>query len=472
MIIDKKDIAWNYAGIFFRLGVNVIIMPLILAYLTEEEIGLWYIFASVGNIVILFDFGFAATLARNIAYCWSGAEKLVADGVVFLEYDSLPNIKLLKTVLFTCRIIYLLISSIALLILLFFGTPYISKITNVHYNDGYIWSWICYCIGVFFNLYYGYFTSFLKGIGAIAENNKAIVISKLIQVFISYILLKMGGGLFAISLAFLISGLGLQIISKKLFFGYEQIGEKLKKVSSKISIDEVREIFRTVWYNAWRDGLVSLSNYMMTQVTTLICSLKLSLQATGQYGLCLQIITLLANVAMSLYGTYQPMLQQYHLQNNKEGSRKILSLSVAAYWIVFVSGILACIIIGIPFIQIIKPGYVLDKKIFLAMAIYALLYNNHSLFSSYISNTNSVPYTKAYCVSAFFTVLISSLLLYLTDLGIWGVILAEVFVNLLYNNWKWPKLVLDELHISFNSLLILGISNLKALLIATIKKRK
>ena len=73
---------------------------------------------------------------------------------------------------------------------------------------------------------------------------------------------------------------------------------------------------------------------------------------------------------------------------------------------------------------------------------------------------------------AFFTVLISSLLLYLTDLGIWGVILAEVFVNLLYNNWKWPKLVLDELHISFNSLLILGISNLKALLIATIKKRK
>ena len=62
--------------------------------------------------------------------------------------------------------------------------------------------------------------------------------------------------------------------------------------------------------------------------------------------------------------------------------------------------------------------------------------------------------------------------MYLTDLGIWGVILAEVFVNLLYNNWKWPKLVLDELHISFNSLLILGISNLKALLIATIKKRK
>ena len=51
--------------------------------------------------------------------------------------------------------------------------------------------WICYCIGVFLIFIMDILLLF-KGIGAIAENNKAIVISKLIQVFISYILLKMG----------------------------------------------------------------------------------------------------------------------------------------------------------------------------------------------------------------------------------------------------------------------------------------
>lgn len=461
MNINKKDIIWNYLGIFCRLGINIIIMPLILAFLTEDEIGLWYVFSSVGNIAVLFDFGFAATLARNVAYCWSGAERLVAENVVFANSNRHPNIILMKKVMLTCRMIYLVISTLAMIVLLFVGTPYIYYITKNQLNYQYILAWLVYSLGVFLNLYYGYFTSFLKGVGAVAENNKAIVLSKLVQIISSVVLLANGGGLLAVSTAFLLSGIILRIASKRMFLRYEDIGNQLKTVKETIKTNEIIENFKIIWHNAWRDGLVSLSNYMMTQVTTLICSLRLSLEVTGQYGLCLQIVTLLANISMSLYGTYQPVLQQCYLQKNEEKSKRILSLVILVYWFLYLSGFAAILVLGIPIIYRIKPGYDINSWMLCAMAAYTLLYNNHSLFTSYISNTNRVPYVKAYCISAIFTVVTSTFFLYFTSLGIWGLILAEIAVNLFYNNWKWPHKVLKELHISYYMFFKMGINETK-----------
>ncbi len=465
MNIDKKDVIWNYLGIFCRLGINLFIMPMILAYLTEDEIGLWYVFTSVGNIVVLFDFGFAATLARNVAYCWSGAKILKSVDVDFENNNQQPNLVLMNKVLLTCRMIYLVISLIAIIVLMTAGTFYMHYVTRGIMGKKYMLSWIIYSLGVFLNLYYGYFTSFLKGVGAIAENNKAIVISKILQIMSSYIFLNLNSGLLGLSMAFLISGIGLRISSKILFYRYENIGKRLETLHIKITIKELFENFKIIWHNAWRDGFVSLSNYMMTQITTLICSLKLSLSVTGQYGLCLQIITLLANISMSLYGTYQPAMQQYYIQNNKEKSKRVLSMTVVAYWIIYILGYVSIIIAGIPIINIIKPNYSIDIYLLSFMALYALLYNNHGLFASYISNTNRVPYVKAYSVSAIFCIMLSMFFLYQTPLGIWGLIIAEISVNLFYNNWKWPHMVLKELDITSCHFLKLGIEGDKRLLL-------
>lgn len=471
MNVSKQDVLWNYFGIFCRLGINVIIMPMILAYLTADEIGLWYIFASVGNIVILFDFGFAATLARNVAYCWSGATVLKAVDVAFEDNSQEPNLFLMNKVLITCKAIYFVISLLAIFILLTAGTFYMRFITHGLLEKQYMLSWFIYSLGVFLNLYYGYFTSFLKGVGAIAENNKAIVISKVLQIICSYILLKLDGGLLAVSIAFLISGIGLRISSKKFFYNYDNIGKRLEHFQFKIVPSELMENFRIIWHNAWRDGLVSLSNYMMTQVTTLICSLKLSLSVTGQYGLCLQIITLLANISMSLYGTYQPVMQQCFLQKNKERGRRILSLAIIVYWVIFIIGYICILLIGIPIIHLIKPSYDINIPLLSAIAVYTLLYNNHGLFTSYISNTNRVPYVKAYCISAIFSIILAILLLYFTPMGIWGLIAAEIGVNLTYNNWKWPKTVLDELNITVYGLFVLGLQEGKVFILKMVHPR-
>ena len=53
--IGKSDVIWSYIGNFFRVAANIILLPVVLKMLTDDELGIWYVFGSVSQIVILLD---------------------------------------------------------------------------------------------------------------------------------------------------------------------------------------------------------------------------------------------------------------------------------------------------------------------------------------------------------------------------------------------------------------------------------
>src|SRR5699024_3097617 len=80
MNIGKKDVVWGYISLILIQGINVILLPFILVFLSNKELGLWYTFTSLYGLAMLIDFGFQATISRNISYIWSGAENIQARG--------------------------------------------------------------------------------------------------------------------------------------------------------------------------------------------------------------------------------------------------------------------------------------------------------------------------------------------------------------------------------------------------------
>lgn len=54
----------------------MILLPVVLHFLPSDELGLWYVFLSIGTFVSLFDFGFTPQMARQITYSFSGALSL------------------------------------------------------------------------------------------------------------------------------------------------------------------------------------------------------------------------------------------------------------------------------------------------------------------------------------------------------------------------------------------------------------
>ena len=458
--ISKRDVVWSYASVIMTLGVNIFLLPLIMNKLSDDELGLWYTFLAVGNIALLFDFGFKPTIARNITYVWCGATDLKKEGVVTEERKQNTDYELLKSVMQACKRIYLFVGILATFFLLTIGSVYIWYVTRNILSENYIIAWIIYVIAILLNIYFSYYNAFLSGVGAIAEMNISNVVARIVQLLVSFVMLILGYGIISVSIAYLLYGVFFRFVSKRLFWKYEGLGINLKKYYVKTTKTEIFNLFQTIWHNAWRDGLVSFANYLTSQIGTLLCSLFLSLSDTATYGLTLQLVGAIASIATTFYSAYQPKLQANSLEFDKTETKKLLSLALVTYYVIYILGIAALVVVGVPLLKIIKSDTEIRMDVLIVYSIYMFLYKNHILFASYIAGTNRVPYVKAFLVSGVIMTFFLIVLLETTSMGMWALIVSPLLTELCYDNWKWPKFVLDEMELSLKEFVVNGIKNI------------
>ena len=157
------------------------------------------------------------------------------------------------------------------------GTGYIEYICRDVDGNTPLIAWGLYLIAIFLNLYYGYFNSFLRGIGAIAQVNLATVTGRIIQIVATVTLLIAGYGIVGTGIAYLLYGLVFRILSKRSFYNYKGLGKALKKTEENTDIDDIKQMFFIVWHNASREGIVTLANYLANQACTIICSLFMNI---------------------------------------------------------------------------------------------------------------------------------------------------------------------------------------------------
>ncbi|MGN0351041.1 MAG: O-unit flippase-like protein [Roseburia sp.] len=453
--LTKKDIIWGYIGTILNMGSNLLMLPFLMYFLDGDMLGLWYVFASIGAIAVLFDFGFGVTFARNITYCWAGAKELKRENVVFTN-DNEPNFQLMKQVLSTCKIIYGLIASAALVLLLSVGTVYVGYVSRELSGYMHYVAWIIYSIAVFLNLFYGYYASFLRGVGDVAQANKNTVFARLAQIIIMVILLAMGGGIVSACAAYLAYGTIFRLLGKHYFYQYKDIGKKLNSVKEKASKKQIKEMFFIIWHNAWRDGAISLCNYFCNQASTIICSMYLSLAETGVYSIGVQIASAIATIAGTLYNTYQPELQSAYVINDKKKMQRTMSMIVISFIYLFVLGTIAVLTVGMPILRIIKPSAVVSVPVLLGLCVYQFILKFRNCYTSYFSCTNRIIYVNGFLASAILCVILSFISIGSLAMGIGGLIFAQIISQAVYNLWRWPTLAHKELELSVGEMIKVG----------------
>jgi len=328
----------------------------------------------------------------------------------------------------------------ALVVLLIGGTRYIEYIARDIPGNNYIYAWYIYNIAVFFNIYYNYWTSALKGVGAIQQAQKAVILSKITQIVLSVLGLYSGLGLIALAAAYLTSGFILRISSKLMLYSYKGIGITIGEYKKSVTGVEVFGTIKVVWYNAKKVGLVSLSSFAITQSTTMISAAFVGLDATASYGLSLQIITVIAGVSQTFFTTVTPMMIDLRISGKREELYKVLSSAMTVYWVLYFAGIT----VGLPLVALIKSNTDLPLIMVSFIALYIFLEANHSLYATFIAFSNNVPYVGAALVSGATITVFSLLIAKYTTLGIYGLMIVQCLVQLCYNNWKWPYVVMKE----------------------------
>ena len=447
------------------MGSNLIMLPIILLKLSEEAIALYYIFTSISAIAVLLDFGFSPSIARSMAYAWTGAKELKKDGIDKVT-SAEPNYCLICKIISTCKIIYLALSLVALIASMSIGTIYIIKILNENNSIEYMISWSIYIVAIFFTILFSYYSVFLRGVGAVAEVNKATIIARIAQIILCYILLLFNAGLIGVSLAYLVYGFLFRIIAKYMFYRYKGIGKSIVKYSHELrnnKIADVKEILRIMWPNTWRDGLVTVSNYVLNQATTIICSLYFSLYETGVYSLTVQLTSAIAQIAGTMYTTYQPALQSAYANRDKDSQKQYMSLIITTFIFIFIFGMASLLLFGIPVIGLIKPAYQLPISLVLGVGLYQFVLKYRNCYTSFISTTNRLIYTFSFVISAIICVLLSVLFCGVLKYGLIGLVFAQLISQLLYNAWRWPLLVHSELNYSIFETIPLALSSLKKL---------
>lgn len=446
---EKRDVAWNYIGTVFSMASNFALLPFLLAYLSDDELGLWYVFVAVANFTLLFEFGFNPTFSRNIVYCMSGARRLLKEGCDFGSVQEGVDWHLLKCLFKASRFIYAVIAVVALVAVSTLGSVYVGYLTRDLPGVSHWVAWGIFCLSMFLNLYYFYILTYLRGLGDIASENRAKTFARLAQLLISAALLVAGGGLVGAAVGFFAYGLLLRVFAMRSFRRHHEVQVGLASDRSEPTRQEVRDVLSTVSFIAWRDGLVQMASYLSSQGSSIVCSLFLSLSQTGMYSLLLQLAMAVCGFACAFVRSFLPMFQSAYAEGDRLLLRQIVERGISMLWILLLFGVGGVLLFVFPLIPVFKPGVELDPLIFVALCFYLGLYNQHSVFCNFIISTNRIPYLLAYVLSAPIGMALSVACIVLLGWGAWGLVAGQAVAQLAYNNWRWPQFVLKELELDY-----------------------
>ena len=457
IVITKKDIIWGYIAKFFLIASGLITLPLVLKLLTPEEIGMNYLLLTISSMVALLDFGFSPQFGRTFTYVHSGAQTLLKEGIE-KNYNSEVNYHLLSVLLTTARYVYKRLSVVSLLFMLSIGTFYMYVVTEGFNNVNHALSiWILFSISTYFNIYFTYYNSLLIGSGHVAEYNKAVIFSKLAYILLCISFLFLHFGLFSIIIANFVSPFILRCYSYRIYFTKEMQA----KLDSNISKDEIREIFNIIWHNAKKLGINFIGAYLINKSNMFLVGLFLPLSEVGSFGLMIQFTTIISSIAITFFTTYQPRFSYLRINNRLTNFKELMGTTVVVYWLIMILGSITLLFIVPLYLTYISANTMLPPFELVLLYLFVVsLEGNHSLFASLIVTDNKVPFVLAGLLSGITILVITFLVLKFTGMGLLGVVLTQLIVQLCYNNWRWPKWVLDEFKISFGNVVSIGVKSI------------
>lgn len=441
--IGKREIAWSYVGTAFMIGAGVILLPFILHKMPQETVGIWNIFQTITALVLLLDFGFRPTFARNISYIFSGVKSLQRNGVAHTTSEAAVDYSLLKGTLLAMKRFYRWMALAVFALLATAGTAYFYYILQKYSGDRQdaLIAWILLIAINCYNLYTFYYEALLTGKGYVKRAQQINMLGQAVYLALAIGLIYAGFGLTAIVASQLISTVIRRILTYRVFFTPE-----LKANIELVEPQEPKAILSAISPNAIKIGLTQLGGFMVNKSAILIGSAFLTLEQVACYGITIQVMDILARCATVFYQSYLPKLAQCRAENDLNGLKRYYILCTGSLLAVYAVGSVAWIFLGNWALDIIQSQtHFVPTAMLMVMLLISTLEHNHAVSAGFIMADNKIPFFIPSLVSGAATVLLLWIFLSPLQMGIWGLILAPGIAQLAYQNWKWPSVVIKEL---------------------------
>jgi hypothetical protein len=150
------------------------------------------------------------------------------------------------------------------------------------------------------------------------------------------------------------------------------------------------------------------------------------------------------------FSTYYPKITNHRVTDNLFHLKRMYVKSKLIQLAIFIVFGIGFILIGPYLLTLIhSKTQLLSTIMILSLLFFAYLDSNQSIAISLLLTGNEVPFMKSTLFTGILTVTVFFGLLNFTTLGIWSLILAPGISQLIYQDWKWPKTVKENLEIKF-----------------------
>jgi O-antigen/teichoic acid export membrane protein len=344
-------------------GLGGVLTIFFLAHtLSPDQQGWFYTFVSIASLYTLFEMGLSAALLQVAAHLfiklrWQTQGRVAGENAkIFISFLSTSVKTYFK---FAC-----LFLGVAFLVGYF---AFIQKGGSTVEGRVWLWPWIVLLIGTALNMMMLPFFAVVEGSGEISEVYSVRLLQGLIGSIICWIVLIIGGDLWAASMVPIFSAM----IS---FIWIYKKRPQLFKIALLKEADKKFNWSKEVWPLQWRIGVNWTSLFLMSQLCTPILFYFQNSTVAGQMGISLTIAHMLGILSQSWMTRRVPHMSQAAAKKDWQILDDLFKKDFVRSMFVFLLGVFFIMIAHRLISQTIYVNRVLEFWPFLGLLIFSFFY--------------------------------------------------------------------------------------------------
>ena len=433
-VLDSPTLM-SWSGVLIRFGTILFVFPLVLTVYSPVQQSFWFFINTLIGFAMLADAGFGSTLIRAVAYFKAGADEIPRTRKEYDEAPELkntgPNIENVGKLLATTHRIYLYLILFLLLMLCTLGVILVWNIMELAEHS--ISLWMAYGLIAVYSIVMisGIkWSSYLRGLGLISFEARYSILFDAAQVLGFIILLS-----FKLPPVYLVALMATQVTLKTLFMRnavLKWFREKGRDVGRERKFN--KQIFQSLWGATWRTAGLSWGNYAIVAGTSIVMAQVQNPILMANFLMTKRVVDIISGFAKAPFYTNIPKIYELAARKNFQGLKEKASEYIFTGLAVMIVAFAGVALIGNWAFDLVH----IERR-FLPLAVLLVIFitevlNWHSAFhaSIYIS-TNQIPFLIPSTVSG---ALIIAVGMYVMPIyGLMGLVLAQFFIQLAFNNW-------------------------------------
>lgn len=327
----------TWGSLMSRLGGSLILLPLVLHTLPQQEFALWLLFLTAVNLQVLADVGFSQTFVRAISNARGGA--VVSDlsyqkrKINSTQIPATLNTETLSRVISSLAPIYFRLSLICFLLMAILGTSALYTPINGTVNPSSGWlAWILVIAATSISIRGNVYTAYLVGMEQIANLRRWETLFSVLGILTAVLILLSGGTLLA-----LVAGQQFWIVAAVLRNRHFCNQNMVFRENQRGLLD--REVLTHLWPSAWRSGVGILMSFGIIQSSGFVYAQVATSVELASYLLGLRIIQLISQISQAPFYSKIPLLSRLYSEGKRQVqiqvSKRGMALAHATYLIAF-----------------------------------------------------------------------------------------------------------------------------------------